>query len=239
MKNKKIVDKYKPPESDSKDTVHLVAKAVLSFVPGASDLFEYFVAPPMQKRLEKWQQEISQALLYLEENQGVKLEELQSNEQFITIVAQATTIAIRTHQKEKLVALKNVIVNSASSPKTEEDLQLIFIRFVDELTPSHLYLLRFFINNEDKIKFLKSYPSIYQLVSENISDTPSKDRFKMLIGDLSVRGLIHVSQDIDDFEEIYQASSILLEETNDDLPRLIITDIAKEFIDFISNHNKQ
>jgi hypothetical protein len=236
MEDKKAIDKYTPPQPDSKDTAHLVVKAALSFVPGASDLFEYFVVPPMQKRLGKWREEISQALLYLLENQGVKLDDLQGNEQFVTIVAQATSIAIRNHQKEKLEALKNVIVNSVTSPEIEEDLQLTFIRFVDELTPSHLYLLRLFINNKVEIECLKSYLSIYQLVSAKASNIPSKDQFKMLVSDLNVRGLIYVSRDIGDFEDIYQASSLLLESTNDNLPRIIITDIAKMFMAFISDN---
>ncbi len=235
---KKIEQKQKldPPKQTTGDTAYLVTKAIISPIPGATELLERFITPPLQKRTEKWMEDVAEVLRMLEQNQGVKLNDLQDNELFITIVAQATTIAIRTHQKEKLIALKNVILNSASSPKTEEDLQLTFIRFVDELTPSHLYLLRSFINNEAEIKLLKSYPSIYQLASTNTPNFPSRDQFKMLLGDLSVRGLVHVSQDIDDFEDIYQASSLLLEETNDDLPRLIVTDIAKMFIVFISGH---
>jgi hypothetical protein len=56
----------------------------------------------------------------------------------------------------------------------------------------------------------------------------------MILGDLNTRGLIWISQDINDFEDIYQASTLLLEETNDDLPRIIITDVAKKFLKFIS-----
>ena len=234
MVKKKLSEKYQPPESDSSDTAHLVKKAALSFVPGAPDLFEYFVKPPLEKRLEKWREEVARALRYLEDNNMIKLKDLQVNDVFITIVSQATTIAIRTHQKEKLAALKSAILCSATSSKIKDDLQLIFIRFVDELMPSHLHLLKFFIANEQKIKPLTSYPSIYQFFSENTLDTPSKYHFKMLIGDLSVRGLIHVSPDIDDFEEIYQASAILDTSTNDDLPRVLITDIGRDFINYIS-----
>ncbi|MBI2330933.1 MAG: hypothetical protein HYU84_01930 [Chloroflexi bacterium] len=185
--------------------------------------------------MEKWREEIVHGLRYLEENRGIKLDELQDNDLFISIVSQATTIAIRTHQKEKLEALKSAIVNSVTSSKMEEDFQLTFIRFIDELSPSHLNLLKFFINNEEEIKFLKSYPAIYQLISRN-NTSISKNQFKLLIGDLNIRGLIHISIDIEDFEEIYQASSILWDETNDELPRLIVTDIAKKFIHFISDY---
>lgn len=79
MTDKKLTDKYQPPLANSGDTAHLVMKAALSVVPGASDLFEYFVKPPLQKRLEKWQEHIAVALRQIEDNQGVKLETLQNN----------------------------------------------------------------------------------------------------------------------------------------------------------------
>lgn len=236
MANKKITDKYQPPTADSSDTAHLVTKASLSFVPGASDLFEYFIKPPLQKRLEKWQEDIAVALRYLEDNQGIKLETLQNSEQFITIIAQATSVAVRNHQREKLDALINSIMNSALNPSMDDDLQLMFIRFIEELTPSHLYLLRFFVSHEDDLKPLTSYPSIYELISDAATYLFSKDQFKMLVGDLNTRGLIWISQDIDDFENIYHANSLLLESTRTDLPRLIVTDIAKAFIAFISEY---
>lgn len=234
MSNKKLQTKYQPPKADCGDTAHLVTKAALSFIPGASDLFEYFVKPPLQKRSEKWQKDIAQALSDIEKNQGIKLETLQNNELFITIVAQATAIAIRNHQIEKLDALRNAIVNSAINPNQEDNLQLIFIRFIEELTPLHLSLLTFFVSHEDDLKSLTSYPSIYQLVSSSATGSLPKDQFKMLIGDLNVRGLIWISQDIDDFEDIYQASAILDESTKDDLPRIIVTNVAKDFLEFIS-----
>ena len=236
MTDKKITDKYQPPVADSGDTAHLAMKAALSFVPGAPDLFEYFVKPPLQKRLEKWQEDIAAALRYLEDNQGVKLETLQNNELFITIVAQATSVAVRNHQREKLDALSNAIMSSALNPSMDDDLQLIFIRFIEELTPSHLHLIRFFVSHEDDLILLTSYPSIYQLVSNTFANLISKDQFKMFLGDLNTRGLIWISQDIEDFEDVYQADTILAESTNDDLPRLIVTDIAKIFIAFISEH---
>jgi hypothetical protein len=230
-------NKYEPPKADSGDIAHLVTKAALSFIPPAPDLFEYFVRPPLQKRLEKWQEDIAQALRDLEKNPGINLETLQNNERFITIIVQTTQIAVRNHQREKLHALRNAIVNSAINPNLEEDLQLTFIRFIEELTPLHLSLLMFLVSHEDSLKSLTSYPSIYQLVSSNITDSLSKDQFKMLMGDLNARGLIWISQDIDDFEDIYQASAILDMSTKDDLPRIIVTNIAKEFIGFISDTN--
>ncbi len=234
MKDGKRKEKLDPPEATTGDSAYLLAKAVLSLIPGSTELFERFVTPPLQRRTQKWMEDVADALRHIEKEQGVVLETLQSDERFITIVLQASTAAIRSHQKEKLVALKNVILNSALGPVADEDLELIFVRFVEELTPSHLYLLKFFVDNEAEFISLKSYPQIYQLFIPKDTNAISQDEFKMLIGDLATRGLIWISQDIEDFEGVYQASKLILEETRDDLPRLIVTDIAKNFLKFIS-----
>ena len=115
-------------------------------------------------------------------------------------------------------------------------MQLIFIRFIDELTPSHLLLLKFFVKFEPELVILKSYPELFDFFHAHYeySNALYRDEFKMLIGDLNTRSLVRVSQDIGDFEDIYEASSILLEQTNDSLPRILITQIAKDFIRFIS-----
>jgi hypothetical protein len=59
-------------------------------------------------------------------------------------VQQATQIAMRSHQEEKLEALRNAVRNSALAGAPSDDLQLMFIRFIDELTSWHLRILRLF-----------------------------------------------------------------------------------------------
>jgi len=234
VKETKKEERLTPPEPTTGDRAHLLYKALLSPIPGATELFERFVTPPLQKRTQRWMEDVAEALKDIEKKQGVTLDELQNDERFVTIMMQATSIAVRNHQREKLAALKNVIVNSVLGSNVGEDFELVFVRLVDELTPAHLYLLKFFVDNDDNLKSLKSYPEIYQLFLPIATKAISQDEFKMLIGDLASRGLIWVSPDIDDFEDIYQASALLLNSTRDDLPRIIITEVAKKFLKFIS-----
>jgi hypothetical protein len=226
-------DKLDPPKPDTGDTAHLVTKGVLSIVPGASELFEFFVKPPLEDRLEEWMENVAEVLRDLAENKNYDLEELQQNQEFITIVAQATQIAIRNHQKYKIKSLRNVISNSIVYTDIRGDLKLLFIRYIDELTPTHLKLLNFFIENETAIVTITSYPDLYELFNNQYPQTISKSEFRLMCQDISARGLIRISPDIEDFNDIYQASSLLLEETNEDLPMIVITDIAVAFLDFI------
>ena len=240
--------KYIPPQPSTDDTAHLVATAILSTIPGAAELFEHFIMPPLEKRRELWMEKVSEALRNLEANYGFNLDHLQSNERFITIVVQATTIAVRNHQKEKIKALQNALINSATNPDIGDDLQLLFIRYIEELTPSHLKMLSFYIEHLAELPMLKSYPDLYKRFSfwktlNSIPSTPpaewspdktSQDEFRMFCQDLSARGLIRISPDIDDFEDIYQADLWLRESTNQSLPRVIVTDIAIQFMEFIT-----
>lgn len=137
-------EKYKPPEPTTGDTAHLVARGALSVIPGLSELFEYFVASPLERRRDDWMARVGEALRDLEENRGLDLKELQSNEVFIDTVLQASQIAFRNSQAEKRAALRNAILNAALADPPEQALQQIFLSFVDRFTVWHLRLLKLF-----------------------------------------------------------------------------------------------
>ena len=61
-----------------------------------------------------------------------------------------------------------------------------------------------------------------------------KEEFSLLLQDLSARGLVRISPDIEDFEDIYRTDKIITEDTNEELPKVIITQVAKEFLHFIT-----
>lgn len=226
-------DKFTPPKHSTEDTAYLVGKAILSPISGATELLERFISPPLQRRTEKWMEVVAEALRNLESDNGVKLQQLQNNDLFVTVVTQASRVAIGNHQKEKLEALKNAIISSASLHE-KEDIQLIFIRYIDELTPSHLYLLRLIIKEVVKLEKIKSYAEVLDIVADGGIEISSEDDLRMLLSDLSTRGLLRISQDIEDDKNIYHADSLLVESTNDDLPRIIISEVARKFINFIS-----
>ncbi|HET7057475.1 MAG TPA: hypothetical protein VFI05_02010, partial [Nitrospiraceae bacterium] len=84
--------------------------------------------------------------------EGLTTEKLAANETFVTVAMQASQMAIRNHQKEKLRALRNAVLNSALPNPPQEDEQMIFLRLVDQLTPWHLRVLRLF---NDPVEWMK------------------------------------------------------------------------------------
>jgi hypothetical protein len=130
------------------DYAYALAKAGVSQLPivGApiAEILPLIIAPPLEERRNEWLKSLGERLKTLEEKvAGFKLEDLQSNETFITTAMHASQAAIRNHQKEKLEALRNAVLNAALPNPPEEELQLIFLTYVDSLTPSHLTILKF------------------------------------------------------------------------------------------------
>lgn len=147
-------ERKKKPKPKASDIAHSVVKAGLSAIPfvggPAAELFNTIIAPPLAKRRDEWMESIADGLRDLEEKvENFKIEDLAEDEMFITAVIQASRIAVTNHQKEKLEALRNAVLNSALRNAPEEDIQLVFLNFVDVLTPWHLRVLKFFDNPLD------------------------------------------------------------------------------------------
>jgi hypothetical protein len=142
-----MANSIEPPKQSKGDVIHAAAKAGLSAVPvlggAAAEIFQLVIQPPLEHRRAEWMAAIGEKLHELEDN-GVKLDQLSENEEFITAAMHASNIALRTHQQEKLVALRNAVLNVAVGQAPDDALQHMFFRWVDSLSPLHLRMLRFF-----------------------------------------------------------------------------------------------
>ena len=140
-------DKLKPPGPSRGDAAHAVARAGLSTIPvvggAAVELFQHVVQPPLDRRRNNWMEAVGEKLAELEQR-GVDIDALKKNERFISTVMHASQLALRTHQKEKLAALRNVIANAARGQSPEEALEHMFLDFIDSLSDLHVRILRLF-----------------------------------------------------------------------------------------------
>ena len=140
------------------------------------------IISPATQRRDKWIDDyLSKAYQLITEKVAFSVvENLPNNELLITVVLQATSIALRNHQKEKLEALRNAVVNSVLPSSADDDIKLMFLDLVDELKVSHLRLLRMlyepdkysneennFLNELEKHKHLYChFPN--QLIAHNL-----------------------------------------------------------------------
>jgi len=142
-------DDKKLPKPTAVDYVHTAIKAGLSMIPvaggPASELFNTLIVPPLAKRRDAWLTSLSEELIGLQEKvDGFTLDSLFDNDVFVTAVMHGTQAALRNHQKEKIDALRNAVLNVATGNSPDEDLQIVFLNFIDTATTWHLRLLKFF-----------------------------------------------------------------------------------------------
>ena len=88
--------------------------------------------------------EIAQRLQDLEDKNKFNLNTLSTNEDFIDVVLQSTTYALKTSQKEKIIAFQNAIINTALGESPEKSTSQIFLNLLDGFTIMHLKILKFF-----------------------------------------------------------------------------------------------
>ena len=129
------------------DVVHALAKAGLSIIPvvggPAVELFQLLVQPPLEKRRSDWMNMVGEKLEQLEK-EGLKLEDLQDDEQFISAVMNATQAALRTHITAKREALCNAVLNIAIGQSPDETVQHLLLSFIDDFTEMHIMILKAF-----------------------------------------------------------------------------------------------
>ncbi len=195
-------EKYKPPESTTGDTAHLAVSGILSVVPGLSELFQYFVTPPLEKRRAEWMEEVGEALRKLEQDYGVKLDELQENDVFIDTVLHASQIVSRNSQEEKRDALRNAIINAALPNPPDESIQLMFLNWIDTFTVWHLKFLYLFQNpykcfiENDEPPPLHDYSSINVSTFLTTAYPELRNRqefYDLVVSELNTRGLLSIS----------------------------------------------
>lgn len=184
------------------DVVYTIAKAGISSIPivgsAASEIFSAILTPPLTKRREKWLNEIAERLQELEEKTPeFKIESLSENDMFITCISQATQSAIRNHQQEKLIALRNTVLNAAITSSID-NIQLMFIQFIDALTPWHLKVLDLFNNplewfNRNNVPtpniFMGAPAQILELAFNDLKGR--RPFYDQIVKDLYSRGLMN------------------------------------------------
>lgn len=135
--SKKVAD-Y--PESQQIDYFRDIAKIPVSLIPTGSSILDLVFKSPISKRKDEWAKELGEKVQWLLDK-GLTIEELQNNEKFIDAVFQATQIAIKTSQREKINALKNAVVNTALDETYDASIIEMFLYLIDSLTPLHFSLL--------------------------------------------------------------------------------------------------
>lgn len=215
------------------------ARVVASLIPipGVNALIGEAMASvlrvPLSRRLDGWAASIDKRLRTLETEHGVDLEELAASDEFVTVMLHATQAALRSHEREKLDALRAAVTNAALQGEPDVDQRLIFTRWVDELTASHMAVLRFLLDPRGAVEeradaMGTSVPPIgNQLEALGFMYPEFQDDRRelamQLARDLDARGLTTTAG----WGGAYLLST--------DWSEVVVTDLGKDFVAFITD----
>ena len=165
----------------------------------AVELIDLVLQPVIHRRRDKWLGHLGSAVDELRANAG-DIRTLANNDLLITVILNATAAAMRTHEEEKLRALRNAVVNSALALGPDEHTEMMFVRFVDEFTALHLQLLAY-------LRVPGTWFTAHDLARPDPSVAPRSllleaafpelhgraDLYKQLLAELDARGLCQAS----------------------------------------------
>jgi len=222
--------KYEIPDQDTKDGVYAATRAALSLIPvfggTAVEIFQYIVTPSIEKRRNEWMEDVGQAIRKLENEKQLDFTQLQTNDVFIDTLLQASQIALRNSQDEKLRSLKNAVINSALPEPIDQTFQQMFLNWVDDFTVWHIMVLQLFHNPQkyvsEKNINLDSMNGLDNLLEKCFPEL-SNDRplYDQIWQDLLQRGLVNT----DSLHIMMLGRAIASKRT---------TDLGDKFLSFIS-----
>jgi len=195
-----------PPSVRAKtDHAHAAARIAANLIPfvgGAlAELFGHVFSSSLDRRKEQWLREMGSAIEELcVKVAGLTPEALSKDESFISICLHASTIALRSHQQEKLDALRSAVVNSVGMDEVRELKASFFIRLVDEFSTLHLRILDVYSRPKWYLSELQArnpttrthYPSLAAVWDEyGLAPNSNDPLVKMAERELALRGLAY------------------------------------------------
>ncbi len=135
-----------PPKKTTNDQIiDLISKGIESVPAGRAiiAIIETFFTKPFVRRQQHFINELCDVVNKIEED-GITINELMNNEEFIDLVIQASRIAMENHQQEKLNALKNAIYNSTQDDSPNFTFKTIFLNYIGTFTTWHIKILILF-----------------------------------------------------------------------------------------------
>lgn len=174
-------------ESDDSEKNYNMKKAIVNSLPAGAlfgGFFESYIVSPATKRRDKFLEILARELMELKSK--IELVDFESAA-FQTIVIRAYQIAIRTHQEEKLEALRNIVLNSSIPRTLKHDIVEMFLGWVDNFTELHISTLK-------HLHYLNSYApgqldTYFPMLEENAAI------YNQVLKDLADKGLINLRED--------------------------------------------
>jgi hypothetical protein len=170
------------PEPEDRDARRKVLDAAMELVPYVggftATLLGAVVQPNLEKRKDAWFRSLNDCLQALRDRvDGLELTQMQQNDRLVTTILQATEVAGRTHEEEKLEALRNACLNSALPTDLREEYERAFVRLIDRLSPLHIRVLTYLADPTE-------WFNRYGIEREHYASAPRREPFERAFPEL-------------------------------------------------------
>lgn len=233
--------KIEVPEDDGDALANAIVKSIVGGMPIVGPALTEIVGLTgnnYQRRVDHWIHQITGVVNRLND-MNITVQNLQQNEAFFSFLLHATPIAIKNHQAEKIEALRNAMLSVADEKKFEdEDMAFTFLRYIDELSVTHLKLLRAVSEYRDYFNHVKTMQAAHKgFMHYKVIPDLSPDQMRLCLRELDTKSLLHANdlEDLDEFQS--QAGYIQLEQS--DRTPLQSTQIGEKFMQFITDIKQQ
>lgn len=200
-----------PEESPLTGGAVLTLRVALGAIPvlggAVSEGLGALVAWNAARQTTEWLKVLESRFIYLDERLS-NLESTEKAQEVLAMTITAAHAAAKSHQEEKRKLLQNAVLNTALQGTDGADERLVFIRFLDELTPTHLRVLRSIQQYGTSLIGLRRHAVIYRALQDRGLDLKDEDLFRLCFIDLQNRNLIAVSPEVGDADPYTSNSPI-------------------------------
>lgn len=180
------VPDFPVPETGARDVAEVVLAGAVNLIPGAGGWLaagtQKLFAQQEQARLTAYLNDLAAVVNELvNTTEGLTAENLVATTEFYDAAVESVRIALSSASHEKHRALRNALyhVGTAGEHDADADLRSVFLRCIDELTDTHIKLLR---------GFGEVRGDYFQL--EQVAPVGSGADARIFAADLQARGLI-------------------------------------------------
>jgi hypothetical protein len=138
-------------KSTKRTTMEVASEGALGAIPFVGSLLaaslSALFSATQENRTREWMEEMAEVVeALLERVEGLEARDLANDPAFYDAAVAAARIATAASATEKHRALQNALFNVGMGDGLDADKRAIYLRYVDELTPSHIRFLHFLDN---------------------------------------------------------------------------------------------
>lgn len=215
------------------DIVHVGAQLVPFGVGSAiSEFIKSFYPQGFERRREEWLKGLAEKIESIPQEQKEQINTFFEGEEGTTLLLKATLAAISTHKRDKLLAIRNVLLSTVFDSSLYYDQKEICVGIISDLEPYDLVLLKIINTHLSEFGEIDSYEGAFAISKHNGFEG-DQDEFFLILNKLRNKSLIRISEHINGFDDVYTVDVVIGGEKDDSRPKFKVTSLAEKLVKYV------